>query len=588
MSEIVTPPVVEVTDERAAQAVDCLKKLIAEGHAQSQELRIALYALCSYRKMVSWISQRGIGIKMLRHLLGIGQPEPIPPKTPTPSGSGKKGKKGRHKHGRRGAKDFLSAHQRYFAHPTIENVGGICPGCQKGGLYPHYGQWHRFEGQPLLRVLIVNYEIWRCTLCQEAYPAPIANDILEDGDARKPFGYSATALIVINKHFLGTPWARQERLQTMLELPISASTFNDRTQEFAEIISPIYECLMRVAANAWLFGSDDTGIIILKLKSEVKVQRKTQKETLRTGVHTSAILAHLEGKVRIALFKSGIVHAGEFFDEVLKYRDEGLSPPIHMADGSTCNPATVTPTILAACNAHGRRKLDEKQELYPEHWQVVKKIYKEVYENEAKIKELRLSPEERLEYHKEHSKPLMDKMFEWMQQEIDDKNVEPNSQLGAIFEYFLIRKENLLAFTEHKGAPLDNNAVEQLIKLVALLRKNAMFFMSLNGAQNADKIMSVGATAGMAGINLYHYFVCLQRYRAEVKNRSEEFLPWTYQETVRRLQQIALDIEPVPSVRELTVTEWKARQVRLRNQRINLRKARTNRENSPHQKSYSA
>ncbi len=55
----------------------------------------------------------------------------------------------------------------------------------------------------------------------------------------------------------------------MLELPMSASTLNDQTHGFAEVVSPIYDYLQRLAANAWLLFSDDTGIKILKLKSEV-------------------------------------------------------------------------------------------------------------------------------------------------------------------------------------------------------------------------------------------------------------------------------------------------------------------------------
>jgi len=176
----------------------------------------------------------------------------------------------------------------------------------------------------MLQVLIINYEIWRCTLCKAAFPASIAENILVDGPTHQPFGYSATALIVISKHFLGTPWARQSRLQKMLELPLSSSTLNDRTHDFAEVVSPIYDCLTKLAANAWLFHTDDTGIRILKLKSLVKKQRKTQKETLRTGVHTSVLLAVLENGTRVGLFKSGILHAGEFLDEVLGHRDEGL------------------------------------------------------------------------------------------------------------------------------------------------------------------------------------------------------------------------------------------------------------------------
>lgn len=573
-----TPPVMETTDEKVAQAADVLKSLIDGGHEASESLRVALWVVCTYMKIIKLLCQRGIGIKMLRQKLGID-----PPSSENLNASaqkegegkkGKKGKKGRHNHGRRGSGQFPKASHRFFAHPTLDEPGTQCPDCQGGGLYPHFGQWHRFEGQPFLRVLIVNYEIWRCTFCQASHPAPIAQKIMEDGKERQIFGYSATALIVISKYFLGTPWARQERLQQWLELPLPASTACDQTHRFAEIISPIYECLKRFAANSWLFYSDDTGIRIIKLKQAIIKQRKTQKETLRTGVHTSVILAKAEENREIALFKSGILHAGEFLDEILSHRDEGLPPPLHMADGSSCNPATVQPApILCACNSHGRRKLDEKQALYPEHWEVMRLIYRDVYKFDAETKRLLMTPEQRLVYHREHSLPLMEQLFTWMQKELDDKNVEPNSQLGGIFEYFLVRKKPLMAFTEYPGAPVDNNAVEQLIKIAALLRKNAMSFMTLAGAQDSDKIMSVGATAGMAGVNLYDYFVCLQRYADEVKDNPERFLPWTYQETVRQLREKEEKLTR-PQVRELTATQWQERQERIRLRRSELRTAR--------------
>ncbi len=582
-----TPPVVEVTEEKAAGAVETLKKLIEEGHPASSELKIALFALCSYVKVVRWLSQRGMGIKLLRHLLGMGQPPEPGPKPPPRGGSGKKKKKGRHNHGRRGSKDFSNPVHRYFAHPEINNVGELCKECKAGGLYPHYGQWHRFEGQPLLRVVVINYEIWRCTLCQKSYPAPIAADILEDGPVRQTFGYSATALIVISKHFLGTPWARQQRLQKMLELPLSASTLGDRTREFGELIAPLYDYLIKLAANSWLFGSDDTGIRILKVKSEIKIQRKTQKETLRTGVHTSAVLAELEGNIRLALFKSGIHHAGEFLDEILLHRDPGLPPPIHMADGSSCNPATVCETLEANCNAHGRRKLEEKKDNYPEHWEVVRSTYKEISEIEKASKEKGLNIHDRLALHKEKSRPLMDALFDWMEKELNDKNVEPNSQLGGIFEYFVNRRQKLLAFTEYPGAPIDNNAVEQLIKPVALIRKNAMFFMSLNGARDADRILSVGITAGMAGVNLYDYFVGLQRYANEVKANPQDFLPWNYQETVQLIRKKRSEDTALLVQQEMTTTQWQERHERLREQRTELRNRRFPRKKIPPPKSRS-
>jgi hypothetical protein len=260
-----------------------------------------------------------------------------------------------------------------------------------------------------------------------------------------------------------------------------------------------------------------------------------------------------------------------------------------MGDGSSCIPVTVCATLPANCNAHGARKLKEKSEAYPEQWQVVKATYKLVKANEDECKERGLNIHDRLALHREKSLPVMNAMFDWMQRELDSHNVEPNSLLGGIFEYFLNRRQKLLAFTEYPGAPIDNNAVEQIIKSIALIRKNALFFKSLTGANDADKILSVGITAGMAEANLYDDFVNLQRYADEVKARPQDFLPWNYKKTVETLQKKRAENRAERLVdRLLTPKEWKDRQDRLRAQRLELKHRRFPKEKKSRRRSRSS
>lgn len=571
-----TPPVVEITEDKALLAANRLQAMIDAGGCDAEALRLGLFAICTYVKIVRLLMQRGMSVALLRRLLGLELP-PVEDKPNLAPKQKKERKQGSGTgHGKRPASGFLQALHRFFAHPDFDEPGTICWECHKGGVYPHFGQWHRFMGQTMLKVVIINYEIWRCTLCGASWPAPIASDITDDGPERKAFGYSAISLIVIAKYFYGTPWARQERMQSMLDLPVSASCMNDQTHGFALIITPIYECLIRMAAQGWRYFSDDTGNKILALKPVVKKQRKTEKETLRTGVHTSVIKADLAGAITIALFKSGIQHAGEFIDDVLAFRDPGLPVPLHMMDGSACSPATVCATNQCHCNAHARRKLEEKADLYPEHWEVVKKVYRDIFAADAEIKHT-MSPQERLKYHQDYSKQAMLNMFAWMQKELDDKNVEPNSTLGGIFAYFLARQTTLMAFTEFVGAPLDNNPVEQLIKFVALIRKNSNYYRTLIGAKDSDIILTVGVTAGLNDTILNTYFIAVQRYPEEVKKNPELFLPWNYELTIKRLTAEAAtktQTAPQRQVRELTHEQWQARQKDIRIKRQDRNSAR--------------
>ena len=70
-----------------------------------------------------------------------------------------------------------------------------------------------------------------------------------------------------------------------------------------------------------------------------------------------------------------------------------------------------------------------------------------------------MSAEERLAFHQEHSKPVMDKLHAWLEAQFDERLVEPNSGLGQAISYLLNHWQKLTLFLERPGVPLDNNIV---------------------------------------------------------------------------------------------------------------------------------
>ena len=70
-----------------------------------------------------------------------------------------------------------------------------------------------------------------------------------------------------------------------------------------------------------------------------------------------------------------------------------------------------------------------------------------------------MSAEERLVFHQEHSKPVMEKLHAWLGTQLDERLVEPNSGLGQAISYLLNHWSKLTLFLEKAGVPLDNNIV---------------------------------------------------------------------------------------------------------------------------------
>ena len=75
-----------------------------------------------------------------------------------------------------------------------------------------------------------------------------------------------------------------------------------------------------------------------------------------------------------------------------------------------------------------------------------------MYRFDAIAKEQKLSDLDRLAFHQAHSQPVMDDLQKWMQEQIEQKKVEPNSGLGEAIQYMLKRWQTLTRFLSVPGA----------------------------------------------------------------------------------------------------------------------------------------
>jgi hypothetical protein len=91
-----------------------------------------------------------------------------------------------------------------------------------------------------------------------------------------------------------------------------------------------------------------------------------------------------------------------------------------------------------------------------------------VYRNEADARQRQLTPEARLRWHQEASRPTMQKLHAWLTRQLDEKLTEPNSALGGAIRYMLRHWEELTLFLRQAGAPLDNNLCERALKKAIL------------------------------------------------------------------------------------------------------------------------
>jgi transposase len=443
-------------------------------------------------------------------------------------------------HGRNGADAYTGAERVEVPHESLR-PGDPCPQCADGTVYESRpGVLVRLVGQAPVQAMVYYLQKLRCNLCGVVFTA-------QSPDSVGVNKYDATAgsMIALLKYGAGMPFHRAEKLQESLGIPLPASTQWDIVHEQAERAQPVFDELVRQAADGDVVHNDDTTVKILELMGKradrarhealAEASAETGKTSERKGMFTSGIVSSAEGR-KIALFLSGRQHAGENLKDVLKHRAQSLGPPIQMCDALSRNLPGELKTIVANCLAHGRRQFVDVAERFPEECRCVLESLAVIYKNDAISRERNLSPAARRHFHQAESGPTMEALHVWLVRQFDDRRVEPNSTLGGAISYMLKHWEKLTLFLRVPGAPLDNNICERTLKKAILHRKNALFYKTCHGAHVGDVFMSLICTCEFCGTNPFDYLTEIERHADHVGMTPQNWLPWNYRETLERMK----------------------------------------------------
>ncbi len=431
-------------------------------------------------------------------------------------------------HGRNGAASYPGATTVCITHGTLHS-GERCPQCLKGKLYaqPQPAVLVRIRGMAPLGATLYELERLRCSLCGEVFTAPAP-----DGVGTEKYDPSAAAMIALLKYGCGLPFHRIEKLQRNLGIPMPAATQWELVDNAAQAISPAHQELIRQAAQGAIVHNDDTTMTLLAFGTSPFPEDEPS-ET-RTGVYTSGIVARL-GAHDIALYFTGRKHAGENLARVLAERAATLPPPIQMCDALAHNTAGEFDSIVANCLAHARRQFVEVAPSFPAPCRYVLETLREVYRNDATARTEKMAPDARLAFHQEHSGPLMRGLLWWLYEQLELRQVEPNSTLGGAVNYLRKHWSKLTLFLSQPGAPLDNNICERALKKAILHRKNALFYKTQHGADVGDLFMSLIHTAELNNVDPFDYLVQLQRHATHLKANPGQWMPWNHREALAAL-----------------------------------------------------
>ena len=149
-----------------------------------------------------------------------------------------------------------------------------------------------------------------------------------------------------------------------------------------------------------------------------------------------------------------------------------------------------------------------------------------LWEVEKEIKKQGLSGDEKRLFRVEHSKPLVDAFFAWVEETQKDAAFLPSNLLTKALNYVKKRRNALKIFLTDPDVPLDTNELERALRVIPMGRKNWLFCWTEVGAEYVGIFQSLIVTCKMHDIDPYTYLVdVLQRIADHPKSEIEKLTP---------------------------------------------------------------
>lgn len=441
-------------------------------------------------------------------------------------------------HGRQGASTFVNA--KHFEYPLpAEALGAQCERCNFGRMTRYREKVViRIVGQPIFSPELHHIEQARCRDCGNVIRAEPPKDTLAGvGSSYVIYDWFACAMLAVIHYFAAIPLKRLESLHRGWGIPLADANLWQVLDETDDLLLPLYKAIERHGIQkATTLLIDDTGSMVLTLAKEIRAETEALQKIgastkdIRTGINATGVFLETP-QGRVTLFFTGRHHAGEVLDRMLKHRkpEPGAQPLVKVTDGASknFNRHHGQSLVEATCNAHAFLKFHDIKDSHPDEYAVAGEVYKAVFDFDDEAKKQGLTGEARMQFHQQHSKPLMLKLRAMCEERLGKKLVEPNSALWEPLSFIINQWPRLTRFYEKPGVPLDTNIIEQKLIIPVRYLAASFNFKTETGAEVGDRMMSLIATAHANNLEPVAYLAhCLKNHEALARDPAE-FLPWS-------------------------------------------------------------
>jgi transposase/uncharacterized coiled-coil protein SlyX len=325
---------------------------------------------------------------------------------------------------------------------------------------------------------------------------------------------SVAAQIVTMKFGYHLPVYRHQDIFASSGWTPQRSTLLNIAQAAGDLLPPLIAHWKQVVLDSGLIGTDETRVTLLLpkfLPDVIEGDARSQR------IHEVFAAARKEKRSSVSgrmwAYRSMDVKLNVFDFTVSRHRD---GPDQFLVDSAftgimlgDCYSGFQGITlrsderiVRAACHAHARRKVFEARDNHPLLASQLLACYRQLYEIEDRARAM--TAEERLVLRQAESRPVWDRMRELIQGE-EAAKVLPKEKISEALRYLHNQQAALEVFLNDGRVPIDNNDVEQLMKQVAIGRKNWLFIGSVPAGERAANFLTLVSSALRNDLDLYVY-----------------------------------------------------------------------------------
>ena len=325
---------------------------------------------------------------------------------------------------------------------------------------------------------------------------------------------SVAAEIITAKFGFHLPIYRQQDTFAGSGWTPSRSTLLNIAEAAGDLLPPFIEYLRDEVRRSEIIGTDDTRVTLL-MPPVLAPPRDDEPKSKRIFEVFSAARAEHKPSVtaRMWAYRSLLVPLNVFDFTVSRHRD---GPDQFLVD------TPFTGKLLgdcysgyhgialrsdariqrAACNAHARRKFFDARDNHPLLASQFLALFQQLYDIEDRGRAL--SHDERRALRETESRPAWQTLRELLDGEAA-KRVLPKEKIAEALGYLRNQWDALRLYLTDGRLPIDNNDVEQLMKQVAIGRKNWLFIGSIPAGERAANFLTLVSSALRNDLDVFSY-----------------------------------------------------------------------------------